>query len=95
MSWDQRVDIWNIGVVVRRAYFGVLTNPLTVNNLITSGLGLFQKGHLFYARDSQKQDSDANHIAEMIALLGPPPREMIQNSDYATDFFDIEGTSLE
>ncbi|CDM29238.1 unnamed protein product [Penicillium roqueforti FM164] len=39
---------------------------------------------------TQKQDSDANHIAEMIALLGPPPREMIQNSDYATDFFDIE-----
>ncbi|KAJ6140062.1 hypothetical protein N7471_006548 [Penicillium samsonianum] len=36
---------------------------------------------------------NANHIAEMIALLGPPPREMLQNSGYATEFFDIEGTS--
>ncbi|KAJ5804251.1 kinase-like domain-containing protein [Penicillium psychrosexuale] len=70
MSWDQKVDIWNLGVVT---------------------WDLFQRGHLFYARDSQKQDSDANHIAEMIALLGPPPRDLLQNSDYATDFFDSEG----
>lgn len=28
----------------------------------------------------------------MIAVLGPPPREMLQNNDYATEFFDSEGT---
>jgi hypothetical protein len=39
-----------------------------------------------------KQNSDANHIAEMIALLGPPPQEMLQASSYATNFFDTEGT---
>ncbi|KAJ5406990.1 hypothetical protein N7465_008274 [Penicillium sp. CMV-2018d] len=26
----------------------------------------------------------------MIAVLGPPPREMLQNDDYATEFFDSE-----
>ncbi|KAJ5355810.1 kinase-like domain-containing protein [Penicillium concentricum] len=56
MPWDQKVDIWNIGVVT---------------------WDLFQQGHLFYGRDSRKQNSDVNHIAEMIAVLGPPPRDML------------------
>ncbi|KAJ5152062.1 protein kinase [Penicillium capsulatum] len=38
---------------------------------------LFEQGHLFYA--------------EMIALLGPPPNDMIQKSNYASEFFDIDG----
>ncbi|KAJ6047187.1 kinase-like domain-containing protein [Penicillium canescens] len=71
MSWDHKVDIWNIGLVA---------------------WDLSQTKHLFYARDSKKQNSDANHIAEMVALLGPPPREMINGSGYAKDFFDLEGT---
>lgn len=28
----------------------------------------------------------------MIALLGPPPQEMLQESSYSTNFFDTEGT---
>ncbi|GKZ61335.1 hypothetical protein AnigIFM49718_008045 [Aspergillus niger] len=52
---------------------------------------IFQQGHLFYARDSNKNPSDAHHLAEMIALMGPPPKEMVQNSDYAPKFFDSEG----
>ncbi|KAJ5954296.1 hypothetical protein N7501_008575 [Penicillium viridicatum] len=53
---------------------------------------IFQQEQLFYAKDSNKEDSSAHHIAEMIAVLGPPPREMLQNNDYATEFFDSEGT---
>ncbi|KAF4224820.1 hypothetical protein CNMCM6457_008881 [Aspergillus fumigatiaffinis] len=52
---------------------------------------LFQQRHLFYARDSDKKSSDGHHIAEMIAFMGPPPKEMIQNSVYATEFFDGDG----
>ncbi|KAJ5558175.1 kinase-like domain-containing protein [Penicillium sp. DV-2018c] len=70
MPWDQKVDIWNMGVMA---------------------WDLFQKGHLFYARDSDKQDSDSHHLAEMIALLGPPPKDMLRMNDYATEFFDSEG----
>ena len=29
----------------------------------------------------------------MIALLGPPPKEMIQSSEYAEELFDARGTS--
>ncbi|KAL3468153.1 kinase-like domain-containing protein [Aspergillus heterothallicus] len=52
---------------------------------------LFQQGNLFYARDSDKKSSDAHHLAEMIAIVGPPPKEMIKNSTYATEFFDSDG----
>ncbi|KAL4938853.1 hypothetical protein BDV06DRAFT_231493 [Aspergillus oleicola] len=52
---------------------------------------LFQQGHLFYARDSDKRSSDGHHLAEMIAIMGPPPKEMTQNSTYATDYFDCDG----
>ena len=65
---------------------------LTMNNSQT--WDPFHKGHLFYARDSTKNDSDPHHIAEMIAILGPPPKEIIQCSEYAAKFFDGEGTSL-
>lgn len=62
-----------------------------MNNL--QAWDLFHKGHLFYARDSTKKNSDSHHIAEMIALLGPPTKDMIQSSEYAAEFFDGEGTS--
>lgn len=52
---------------------------------------LFQQGNLFYARDSDKKSSDAHHLAEIIAIIGPPPKEMIKNSAYATEFFDSDG----
>ncbi|PYI02369.1 kinase-like protein [Aspergillus sclerotiicarbonarius CBS 121057] len=70
MPWNEKVDIWNVGVLT---------------------WDIFQQGHLFYARDSDKKPSDGHHLAEMIAMMGPPPKEMMQKSDYATDFFDSEG----
>ncbi|GLA86318.1 hypothetical protein AtubIFM56815_010577 [Aspergillus tubingensis] len=52
---------------------------------------IFQRGHLFYARDSNESPSDAHHLAEMVAIMGLPPKEMVQNSEYATTFFDAQG----
>ncbi|KAE8421581.1 kinase-like protein [Aspergillus pseudocaelatus] len=70
MPWNEKVDIWNVGVLA---------------------WDLFQQGHLFCARDSDKQSSGAHHLAEMIAIMGLPPKEMVRNSVYATEFFDGEG----
>ncbi|KAL5366226.1 kinase-like protein [Aspergillus floccosus] len=70
MPWNEKVDIWNVGV-------------LDMDSLA--------KRHLFYARDSEKKHSDGHHLAEMVAIMGLPPQELIQNSAYATDFIDGEG----
>ncbi|KAE8367913.1 kinase-like domain-containing protein [Aspergillus caelatus] len=70
MPWNEKVDIWNVGVLA---------------------WDLFQQGHLFCARDSDKQSSGAHHQAEMIAIMGLPPKDMVWSSVYATEFFDGEG----
>jgi hypothetical protein len=52
---------------------------------------LFENRHLFKAEDSNGQDSNLHHLAEMVALLGPPPRDFLQHSNYASEFFDNDG----
>ncbi|KAJ5587279.1 serine/threonine protein kinase [Penicillium hispanicum] len=68
MPWDQKIDIWNLGV-----------------------LDLFEEGHLFYTRDSNKNDSDCHHLTEIIALLRLPPNEMLRKSEYTSKFFNSDG----
>lgn len=60
-----------------------------INNQIWD---LFENQHLFSARDKGKQHSNAQHLAEMVAILGPPPVGFIRQSEYARDFFDEQGT---
>ncbi|PWY75346.1 kinase-like protein [Aspergillus sclerotioniger CBS 115572] len=52
---------------------------------------LFQQSHLFYGRDLNRKPSDGHHLAEMVGIVGLPPREMIRGSEYAVEFFDGEG----
>lgn len=52
---------------------------------------LFEQGNLFFARNEDQNQSDSHHLAEMIAYLGLPPREMLEKSEYANKFFDISG----
>ncbi|KAB8275936.1 kinase-like domain-containing protein [Aspergillus minisclerotigenes] len=53
--------------------------------------GLFEQGYLFNARDANQQHSESHHLTEMIAYLGPSPREMLGKSKYANNFFDTSG----
>ncbi|KAI9842414.1 MAG: hypothetical protein M1837_007159 [Sclerophora amabilis] len=52
---------------------------------------LFQNKHMFDARDANKENSSLHHLAEMIALLGPPPRDFLQRSAIAAEYFDEHG----
>ncbi|KAL4914957.1 kinase-like protein [Aspergillus aurantiobrunneus] len=82
-----------------QARMGSILTPGKFNLIFTADIwnigvltwDLFQQGHLFYARDSERRDSDAHHLAELIAIFGPPPKEMLQRSVYAAEFFDSEG----
>ncbi|KAB8276598.1 kinase-like domain-containing protein [Aspergillus minisclerotigenes] len=88
-------DLARLGPYIYRAPEVLLRMPwnekVDIWNVGLLAWDLFQQGHLFYARDSDKKSSDAHHLAEMIAIMGPPPKEAIQNSVYATEFFDGEG----
>lgn len=45
---------------------------------------------MFEARDINKENSNLHHMAEVVALRGPPPRKMLQQSDYASELIRLE-----
>jgi hypothetical protein len=54
---------------------------------------LFEGEYLFDAvRDGQLNDEQ--HLAEMVALMGPPPSDFLQRSEKCKQFWDSKGTVL-
>lgn len=43
---------------------------------------------MFKPLDKDLQPSTAVHLAQLVAMLGPPPSELLEQSDAANDFFD-------
>ncbi|KAL9023173.1 MAG: hypothetical protein Q9180_008351, partial [Flavoplaca navasiana] len=58
---------------------------------------LFEGKHLFYGRDPREgKYMTRAHLADMIALLGPPPVELLKAGKRSTEFFDKDApTSFE
>jgi serine/threonine-protein kinase SRPK3 len=55
---------------------------------------LLGTNRLFTARNGDGEMNDAAHLAELMATLGPPPREFLQrNSGRAAEFWDKQGKS--
>jgi hypothetical protein len=99
MPWSNKVDIWNVGVMVGwilhfphliHAPLKLFFCPFTVLTL-SQTWDLFEDKHLFNAKDQNKENSSLHHLAEMIALLGPPPTDFVQRGDAASDYFDAHG----
>ncbi|EEH08477.1 protein kinase [Histoplasma capsulatum G186AR] len=51
---------------------------------------LFEGGRLFYALKNRILD-DEQHLAEMVALMGPPPQSFLQRSEKCRKYWDDEG----
>ncbi|OJD16413.1 CMGC/SRPK protein kinase [Emergomyces pasteurianus Ep9510] len=51
---------------------------------------LFEDGRLFYALKNRILD-DEQHLAEMVALMGPPPRSFLERSEKSRKYWDAEG----
>lgn len=90
------MDGWGHGSSSPSTYFGWqkawIINTI-LNELIVDFLqvwDLFQKKRIF-SRDETKENSSLHDIAEMIALLGPPPKHFLQRSKVASNYFDEEG----
>ena len=54
---------------------------------------LFEGGRLFRAvKDGHLNDEQ--HLAEMVSLLGPPPKEFLEKSDKSRQYWDPEGKCM-
>ncbi|KAI9698895.1 MAG: hypothetical protein M1820_007316 [Bogoriella megaspora] len=56
---------------------------------------LFEGTQLFPARDPDGQYSERYHLAQTMAILGPPPLEFLQRSEKSERFWDIDDISLD
>lgn len=53
---------------------------------------LYEDKHLFYGIDpTEKRYLTRAHLAELIAMLGPPPTDMLERGARSKEFFDGEG----
>ena len=51
---------------------------------------MFEGGRLFRAVKDGHLD-DEQHLAEMVSLMGPPPKEFLERSDKCRQYWDAEG----
>ncbi|KAG6898571.1 hypothetical protein C0995_009263 [Termitomyces sp. Mi166 len=78
IPWGTPVDIWNLGCMVWSLMF---------------------KSCLFSRRGSSgeqtdEQTADKNQLARMVARLGPPPQQLLDNSgSHALEFFHEDGSA--
>ncbi|RDL37342.1 uncharacterized protein BP5553_04775 [Venustampulla echinocandica] len=54
---------------------------------------LFEEEHMFHPGGSDRKQSNARMLAEMIALLGPPPRDFLPRADETLAYWNHEGKS--
>ena len=99
-GWDFSADIWNFGVMVRdvsSGSFGCSKNTesspykiqLCKTNLfyLLQVWNIIERANLFcQVHDGQGQYDAKSHLAEMIALLGPPPEELLAKSDAIAEY---------
>ena len=53
---------------------------------------LYEDKHLFYGIDpTEKRYLTRAHLAELVAMLGPPPIDMLKRGARSKEFFDGEG----
>lgn len=91
MTWDYKVDIWNVGMVVR--WFSMKCHCYSTYHELTMTeiWDLFEHRHLFRARNPERILDDEYHLAEMQAVLGSPPPEFLARSERSRQFWDKDG----
>ncbi|THX66867.1 protein kinase [Aureobasidium pullulans] len=89
MAWDSKIDIWSLGVMM-------CTNLLLRDLLLPLALtlmqiwDLFEGSSLFFAVRNDSLD-DELHFAEIVALMGSPPKQFLDRSEKCTRYWDSDG----
>ena len=90
MPWDSKIDIWSIGMMV---CVRVNLTKQHIADQVAQIWDLFEGGRLFYAVKGGSLN-DEQHLAEMVSLMGPPPREFLERSEKCGQYWDSEGEFL-
>ncbi len=91
IPWSYPMDIWNVGVMVR--YHQVVTKLVRARFADSTQIwDLFEKQHLFSAQSPSDDQSSEYHLAEMYAILGPPPLDYLQRTETSWEHFEVDGT---
>ena len=90
VPWNEKIDIWNVGVLVCVTLSHGLVQPGTYDLQVWD---LLEGKHLFPSDTADRDASAAQHLARMISLLGPPPKELIERDRLSWKFFNEDGTS--
>jgi hypothetical protein len=98
-DWSYPIDIWSVGVMV--CLFALITKLFDVSFALaliapfTNSVGnsnqiwdLFEDRHLFYGNDPDGRGYTTRaHLAEMIGILGPHPKDLINQGARSHEFF--------
>jgi serine/threonine protein kinase len=101
LEWDSKIDIWSVGVMVRLSLSLLEDIALTAQRpgrkyadslawRVTQIWDLFEGGRLFRAVKNGHLN-DELHLAEMVSLMGPPPKEFLQRSEKCREYWDEKG----
>ena len=93
IPWTYSVDIWNVGVMVSVFNWWFPTQyarPILIG-LCEQIWDIFENKHLFNAQDSHGEGSSLHHMAEMVAILGPPPLDYLRRTETSWEYFGNAG----
>ena len=91
-GWSYSADIWNLGAMVSRIIFAPTQTIQHTDMGVIKMWDLAENTTLFKARNptSDKYDPE-QHLAEMVALLGPAPDVLLKRAEKAAQYFSVEG----
>jgi hypothetical protein len=87
-EWSNPADIWNVGAMVSKLQ---LSSPEAETNRLQIW-DFYEDNHLFHGiHPVENRYLTKAHLAEVIALLGPPPLDLLKRGSRSKEFFDTEG----
>ncbi|KAK5674942.1 hypothetical protein LTS10_012354 [Elasticomyces elasticus] len=66
--------------------------PVDVWSVALTAWYLWEPHGLFRIEDEEGKYSDEHHLAHMVALLGPPPLDFLERSEYCWKYWNRDGT---
>lgn len=89
IPWNEKIDIWSVGVMASHRPASTRRAFLLALLLISIQVwDLFEGKRLFTERLPNREESEAAHLARMVALLGPPPPDLLKRGSKSGRYFD-------